>query len=182
MIGIRTFIAVDIPNEIRDKLKDIQKEFSRFDVKLVDPALIHITMKFLGDVQEKRISDITEALDQIEYKPFTSEIGGVGVFPKPDYIRVIWVGAAGDFEPLHRKVEDALKPLGFGKDRGRFTAHATIARVKKISPDDRAAIAGVVAQFSDCKLGSMTVDAVKLKKSTLTRSGPIYDDLYVKKF
>lgn len=173
---MRTFIAIDLSEEIRENVRRIQMKFAGH--KLVDPELVHITVKFLGEVTD--VSTIIEALRNISHEPFDLEIKGLGVFPSLSYIRVIWVGTNGgeEVEKLHGKVESALLSLGFAKDK-KFTAHATIARVKKISKAEKASLVDEVKNAAEVEFGKMRVDELKLKKSTLTPEGPIYEDLYV---
>lgn len=175
---IRTFIAVDFPQDFVEKIVHIQSKLKDFNVKLVDPKLVHITLKFLGDVNENKIQQITEALDHINIPSFDARIGNVGVFPKPQYVKVVWLGAEGNFEQLHDDVESALKPFRFKKDRRGYTAHATLARVKHIPKEDKDAFLNVLDELKDVEVGTFHVDAIKLKKSTLTPEGPIYETLH----
>ncbi|MFC1787118.1 RNA 2',3'-cyclic phosphodiesterase [Halobacteriota archaeon] len=175
---IRTFIAVDLSSEIREKIKGIHRQFANYALRLVDPELIHITIKFIGDVSKEKISPITDALSRIHCAPFDIDIEGIGVFPNMDYIRVIWVSSKGDFRELHQEVEAAMKPLGFPPDNRKFTAHATLARCKRIPKEQKTSLKIKIAQLSDVKLGRMKVDCIRFKKSTLTPNGPIYETLH----
>lgn len=176
---IRTFIAVDLPESFVDTIAEIQQEFAGVNLKLVDPKQVHITLKFLGDVPEKSIPDTCDALSGIECEPFAATVHGVGAFPKPSYARVVYVGASPEdaFNRLHAEVERALKPLGFKREKRAFTPHATIARVKNISKDQRMKLVGIIERQSAIEVGTMTVDAIKLKKSTLALKGAIHETL-----
>ncbi|MCD4807230.1 MAG: RNA 2',3'-cyclic phosphodiesterase [Methanococcoides sp.] len=175
---IRTFVAVDLTEEMREKIKDIQSKLEPFNLRLVDPELVHITLKFLGDVPEDRVSAISDALDSIECEPFEANIAGLGVFPKPSYVKIVWIGAEGNFVKLHDKVESSLKSFRFKKDRRGFTAHSTIARVKNIPKSDKQEFLRILDELKDVEIGKMHVDRVKFKKSTLTPEGPIYETLH----
>ncbi|MDD2666117.1 MAG: RNA 2',3'-cyclic phosphodiesterase [Methanocellales archaeon] len=175
---IRTFIAVDLSNEIKERIKDIHQQFVGYAVRSVDPDLAHITIKFLGDIPEDKVGPIKDALGRIHCSPFDIDIEGIGVFPNLGYIRIIWVSAKGDFKELHQGVEAALNPLGFPPDNRKFTAHATLARVKNIPKEQKKSLASKISQLSDAKLGRMKVDCIRFKKSTLTPKGPIYDTLH----
>ncbi|MDD5447220.1 MAG: RNA 2',3'-cyclic phosphodiesterase [Methanocellales archaeon] len=175
---IRTFIAVDLSSEIRERIKDIQRQFAGYAVRLVDPDLAHITIKFLGDISEDKVDPINDALSRIHCSPFDIDIEGIEVFPNLSYIRVIWVSAKGDFRELHQEVEAALNPLGFPPDNRKFTAHATLSRGKEMSKEQKKSLASKISQLSDAKLGRMKVDCIRFKKSTLTQNGPIYDTLH----
>lgn len=196
---IRTFIAVDLSSEIRERIKDIHRQLADHNVRLVDPDLVHITIKFLGDILEEKVRPISDALSGMHCTPFDVDVEGIGTFPSMNYIRIIWVGvksktsqhgkisdfpsvksksAKGDFEGLHDAVEAALKPLGFPPDNRKFTAHATLARVKKMSKDQKMSLVDTIKRLSDAKLGEMEVNSIRFKKSTLTPNGPIYETLH----
>ena len=174
---IRTFLAVELPDHIKEAAHSIQQEMDFKGLKLVDPGLIHITLKFLGDIPESQVAPITGAISKIDCAPFTARVAGVGVFPKPSYMKVIWLGATGEFEHLHSEVERVLKEFRFKKDRGRFTAHATLARVKNLDNTSKEQLARVLAGLQDIDLGEFTVNSIAFKKSTLTPRGPIYETL-----
>ncbi|MCD4841502.1 MAG: RNA 2',3'-cyclic phosphodiesterase [Methanosarcinales archaeon] len=174
---IRTFLAVELPDHIKEAAHSIQQEMDFKGLKQVDTGLIHITLKFLGDIPESQVAPITDALTKVDCAQFTARVTGVGVFPKPSYMKVIWLGATGEFEHLHSEVERVLKSFRFKKDRGRFTAHATLARVKHLDNTSKEQLARVLAGLQDIDLGDFTVDSIAFKKSTLTPLGPIYETL-----
>ncbi|HJH31585.1 MAG TPA: RNA 2',3'-cyclic phosphodiesterase [Methanosarcinaceae archaeon] len=175
---IRTFVAVDFPQDYVEKIARIQSKFKDFNIKPIDPNLIHITLKFLGDVNENKIEQIAGALGEINIPSFDARIGNIGVFPKPQYVKVIWLGAEGNFGELHDNVESVLKPFKFKKDKNTYTAHATLARVKYMPEKDKEAFLRVLGELKNTGIGTFHVDAIKLKKSTLTPGGPIYETLH----
>jgi 2'-5' RNA ligase len=171
---IRTFIAVELPDRFLHEIEKIQSELDIPGIKLVEPKLVHITMKFLGDINESDIEPITSALLQINCARFEARIKGIGVFPKIAYIKVIWLGAHGNFEALHKEVERVLLPFKFAKDH-QFSPHATLARVKVLR--EKALLLEKMNKLEDLDLGTMSVESITLKKSTLTPQGPIYETL-----
>ena len=175
---IRIFIAVELDPGFREKIREIQDRFSDFNLKFVNPELVNITLKFLGDVEESRIPLISAALDSILCEPFEARVGGLGTFPKPSNPKVLWFGAVGNFRALHEDVENLLEPFKFEKDNREFIAHATLARVKFLKKDKINAFINTLTELKDIELGSMCVNKVLLKKSTLTPEGPIYETLY----
>lgn len=175
---IRTFIAVELDPGFKEKIQNLQDRFSDFDLKFVDPELVHITLKFLGNVEESKIPSLSVTLDSITCEPFESIIKGIGVFPKPSNPKVLWLGATGNFKALHEEVEHLLEPFKFEKDEREFTAHATLARVKFLKKDKRNAFINTLKELQDTKIGTMWVNRVFLKKSTLTPKGPIYETLH----
>ncbi|MCZ7358388.1 MAG: RNA 2',3'-cyclic phosphodiesterase [Candidatus Methanoperedens sp.] len=170
----RTFIAVELPERLIPDIEKIESILKAPSIKLVEPKLVHITLKFLGDISEDRVEPIVSALSGINCEPFEARIKGIGVFPKPSYIKVIWLGTEGNFDLLHKEVERVLFPFKFEKDRN-FSAHATLARVK--FPGEKSEILEKIKKLGEVDLGTMKVDSLSLKKSTLTPKGPIYETL-----
>lgn len=174
--GIRSFVAVDLPASMRDEIAKVQEEIDLPGVRLVKPDLIHVTLKFLGDVPSQKMDRVVKALGGVKQPAFTAKVGGIGAFPGRS-IRVVWIGAEGEFEGLFRAVEAALSPLGFERERRKFTSHATIARVGSPSPETTSLLAARLAPFKDIDLGEFRASEFLLKKSTLTPGGPIYEDV-----
>lgn len=175
---IRTFIAVELDPAFKEKIAEIQARFADLNLRLVDPKLIHITLKFLGDVEEASVPELSEAFDSISCEPFEAWIEGLGAFPKPGNPRVLWLGSVGNFEALHKQVEELLEPLGFEKDRREFAPHATLARVKFLKKAQKKVFQDIFLELKDVKIGCMKVDRIELKKSTLTPDGSIYETLH----
>jgi RNA 2',3'-cyclic 3'-phosphodiesterase len=175
---IRTFIAVELDPGFTETIRELQDRFSGFDLKFVDPELVHITLKFLGNVDESRVPSLSAALDSITCEPFEAKVRGPGVFPKPSNPRVLWLDATGNFRALHDEVENLLEPFKFEKEEREFTAHATLARVKFLKKDQKNAFINTVNELKDLEIGTMWVNKVLLKKSTLTPKGPIYETLH----
>lgn len=174
---MRLFIAVDLSEELREKIAPILKTISGLNgVKAVEKENLHITLKFLGEVNEARVPAISEALKKVAFEPFKIYLKGFGFFPNERYARVAWIGIREGEEELRKLAEgvnSALKKVGFKPES--FTAHVTIARVKK--PEGRK-IVEVLRDLED-DFGWMDVRDFRLKKSTLTSKGPIYEDLEV---
>jgi len=172
----RTFVALELSGEIRDRLSEAQTVLRTCSARLtfVDPPFIHITAKFLGEVDEKRLMLVQDALKTIAFTPFPVSAGAVTVnnVKRP---HTVWcaIDDGGKGEQLQNLIEAALTPLGFPREERRFTPHATVARVK--SPDP--SLFTALSQLPDKTYGSCTVSGLKLKKSTLTPHGPVYEDL-----
>jgi len=173
---VRLFVAVDLPGEIREKIRECQSELKkgRERVTLVNPDLIHLTLKFIGEVDEPTAEKIREALKKIRFTCYNLEVGRIQA-NNPHRPRVIWcsVRDSGESSELHRLVEEVLEPLGIPREDRPFTSHATVARVKSYHPDLDAALKHLEGR----EFGSFRVERIILKKSTLTPSGPIYEDL-----
>ena len=127
---MRIFVAVRVPEEIRRRVAALGSEIAGDGISLVRPENMHLTLRFIGDTQPQDVEKVKEALGKISFKRFDCSVKGVGVFPGEDYVRVVWAGCgSGDsLEGLANMISGGLE--GFGGDE-RFTAHLTIARVKK---------------------------------------------------
>jgi len=179
MTKFRGFIAIDInvtPNILKF-LKDITN--SNADVKLVEPQNIHITLKFLGEVEEVNIDDIEQIIkDSVkEIEPFTIKLSGTGVFPNQNYIRVIWIGIkdAEIIETISRSIDERLSQLGFKREKRGFSAHLTIGRVK--TAKNKQLLLKAIEDYKDSEFSTQEINSIKLKKSDLTPKGPIYTTL-----
>lgn len=182
---LRLFVACELSDAVRDGLRRIQDDLRRLGagrLRWARPEGIHVTLKFLGDVDEARVEEISSALtDAIE--PFElrlSAAGGLGSFGGAR-LRVIWVGLQGDVEALASiagRVEAALTPLGFPRERRPFAAHLTLARVPdQVPPADRRKLADLIDGYRPPSLPSMIVTDVSLMQSTLRPSGSVYQRL-----
>ena len=172
---MRCFIAVDLDRQLSDKVVALQNHLKGTDVKLVEENNLHFTLKFLGEIEEKSAEIVKEKLSEIaaSASAFPITLSGVGVFPNEKFMRVVWIGSKGEeFINLHNAVNDALSYL-FKKEKA--SPHLTIARVR--SARDNAKILDFVNHHRKTEIGQMVVEKVKLKKSTLTREGPIYEDV-----
>jgi 2'-5' RNA ligase len=173
---MRCFVAVDLPEEIKEKIQETQRQFSNFDAKLVEKQNLHFTLKFLGEIDDEQIKKIEQILAELANKTpsFTVLINGMGAFPNLSYIRVVWIGAVSDeFINLHKAVSAALGSIG----KNEAKPHLTIARIR--SPRNKETIARIIKRYEKESFGSMLVDRIILKKSTLTPRGPIYENLKI---
>lgn len=183
---VRSFIAIELPADVRAELASIEEKLKvrrHPFVKWVDPESIHLTLKFLGSVSGETIPEIVEAMSLVAQpvSPFTLQIGGTGAFPNWQRPQVVWVGVGGEMgrlTTLQRELEAALSPLGFPPESRPFSPHLTLGRLReRVTPEDRRRF-GLWAQ--SVKFGaslSFEVNAVRLMKSQLTSSGPIYSEL-----
>jgi 2'-5' RNA ligase len=180
---IRSFIAIDFPEETRKALEDIQKELKRCGagVRWVKPSSIHLTLKFLGNIHPAQVEDIALAVAQEirDQHPITLRAAGLGAFPSRRKPRVIWIGMEGEVQRLNgiqARVENALEPLGFVREKRGFRPHLTIGRVKdrrRLQPLVDAMAALDVPEFN-----SFDADEIILYKSDLRPTGAIYTKLH----
>jgi 2'-5' RNA ligase len=173
---VRAFVALELSSEIKEQLRTAQDVLRGCQARLtfVEPALIHITAKFLGEVTDQKIPAVMDALRMVRVTPFLATAHKITV-NNPSRPHTVWcaIEDSGESGPVFKLIEDALFPLGFTRETRRFTPHATVARVKYPDPSLFAAI----SQLDNRKYGSCTISGLKLKKSTLTPQGPVYEDL-----
>ncbi len=173
---IRAFISVNLTPEIRDRIGEAERDFAMKGVKLVEPGLVHITLKFLGYIDEGKVDEIEAALKKVTVKPFEARFRSLGGFPNPRNPRVIWIGAEGGFEELNRQVEGLMEKAGFPRE-GRFQPHATIGRVKFPAPEQKQRLPALFEKYRGYDAGGMLVDTIYIMKSTLSPKGPTYEVL-----
>lgn len=173
---VRTFVAIELSGDIRERLAEAQECLRSCGAHLtfVRPEYIHVTMKFLGEVEEKGLPKVIAALKTVSFVPFTVNAGMVTV-DNPKRPHTVWcaIEDSGESRNLFRSIEDVLEPLGFARETRRFTPHATIARVRR--PDQ--SLFTALDQLKTRTYGSCIIAGFRLKKSTLTPQGPIYEDL-----
>lgn len=178
---IRTFIAVNLTDELRAQAAAIQQELRAAapSVKWVDPASMHFTLKFLGAVDaglmDQVIAANAAAVDgQAE---FELTLHGAGAFPRPGSARVVWVGVTAGAEQmaeLARRIEEAMTPLGFPPEKRPFSAHMTLGRVK-VPPGP--GLREAIERLREAPVGTMLATSVAVMKSDLTPQGAIYTRL-----
>ena len=183
---IRSFIAIELPEEVRGEFHRMQSKLNtpiQNYVKWVDPTGIHLTLKFLGNIAEEKITDITAAMTNSVHgvQPFGLSIKGLGIFPNPNRTQVVWVGLAGGLDTLsklHRQLEASLEKLGFAPERRRFNPHLTLARVQNQALSTERQVFGKLVSETDFESDKVIkVTAINLMKSQLTRSGSVYSQL-----
>ena len=184
---LRLFVAVTLPAEARDAIARLIQGLRAADltgVRLVDPDGVHLTLKFLGNVDSTRVPTLTGALNAVggDAAPFALHLHGVGVFPDRRSPRVLWAGVSGDTEALAalaRRVDDACANVGFAREQRPFSPHLTVARLRdRAFADDRQRAGTVLADIGLALGESFAVKAFHLIRSTLTPSGPIYDTVH----
>ena len=173
---VRAFVALELSQEIRDHLSIAQETIRdcKAHLTFVDPKNIHITLKFLGEVEQEKLNKVIDAIRGVTFSSFPIKAGTVTV-NNPKRPHTVWcaIDDAGIGERLFYLIEDALAPLGFERETRRFTPHATLARVKLPHPS----LFSALYCLKDKSYGSCTICGIKLKKSTLLPQGPVYEDL-----
>jgi RNA 2',3'-cyclic 3'-phosphodiesterase len=180
---IRAFIAIEIDSQtvknISERLADLRPRIP--DIRWIPPANFHLTLKFLGAVEETKIDPVTEALER-ELHPFprfTINAKGLGVFPGVKRPRVLWVGLEGEeLNALASRVEAALSPLGFPEDKREAQPHLTIGRWRHFNGSSRK-LAADLESWENHAFGESTVAEVIFFQSVLKPQGAVYHRLKV---
>jgi len=180
MQTLRTFIALDMPPEIKAALaKYVQPLKSlRGRVSWVKPENLHLTLKFLGDTPVNRVDEIAAALQQITAAStaFAATVSGAGAFPNDEHPRMLWVGlneATGTLKNLLRIIDDRMHDFGYAKEKRAFTPHLTIGRVK----DSR--LPDIVRALKEKPFAAMPApfNEIIFMRSELNPAGSIYTPL-----
>lgn len=189
MEQVRTFVAIELNDLIREQLSKAQTLLKRKDIadqlRWVQPQSIHLTLKFLGNVPVSRLKEIVIAIEQASdgMGPFSLSLGSLGCFPSASRPSVIWIGVGGDTRELarlHTRMDDRLSVLGYPTEKRKFTPHLTLARVdKRVKTTDRRRLGGLIETLDVDLVGEMEVREITLMKSDLTPTGAKYTRLAV---
>jgi len=168
---VRVFISVELGEETKQEIKDIQKQIEDSNLlfgKMSEPESIHLTLKFLGEIEEKKLEEVKKLLKEIKFKKFEAKLGKFGLFSD----RILWIQLDGEeIMGLQKEVDEKLKELF--KPEPRFMAHITIARVKNIRVKTK-----LLDFLKRIKMNNkISVEEFFLKKSTLTPQGAVYETL-----
>ncbi len=181
MDKLRTFIAIEIPESIKEKIATVIEKLKERvgGLSWVRPSTLHVTVKFLGSVERERIEPIARALERIgsETSPFRVTIKGVGGFPSVKVPRVVWMGIEDcqELTELHRRVEQEMHRLGFEKETRPFRPHLTLCRVK--GEVDRKRLSEELVRSVPSICETFVADGIILFKSELNPGGAIHTPL-----
>lgn len=178
---MRTFIAIELPQSIKNKIGELQSPLKRTNafVSWVKPANIHITLKFLGEVPEEKINEVFSACEVAlkNASKFKMNLKGMGAFPDLKRPRVIWIGAGKggkELSDMAAKMEEEMEKIGFPKEKRKFSPHFTIGRVK--SPKNIEKLMELV-KSTDFEMEDIEVKEVTVMRSQLHPAGAIYTPL-----
>ena len=183
---IRAFVAIELPDHVRQVLAELIERMSRADVRglrAVRPEGIHLTLKFLGPTDTAQVEPVVAAIERVcqTHRAFDLVLGGPGAFPSPTSPRVLWTGVespGSELIALQRDVEASLVGLGFPRDERRFSPHLTLARFREGTPVEDRRKAAEALFSTDVQPGTrMSVDGLNLIKSTLLPAGAVYERL-----
>lgn len=180
---MRTFIAIELSQEIKEYLTSLQNKLkiSKADVRWVEPKNIHLTLKFLGEIDENKLGQISVTIEEVakENNRFTLSLAKLGAFPNEKSPRIIWVGlgnGASEAKHIANLLEEKLDRIGIPKETREFSSHITIGRAKSnLNQMQLVKEMGKLLNI-DCGL-EFAVKKITLFKSTLTPKGPTYEIL-----
>jgi 2'-5' RNA ligase len=195
---IRAFLAVELSQELGSELAVVQQELKqrvesekKGDIRIswVQPAKMHLTIKFLGDMDEQVIDPLLGAIEQaVGSQPSVNvPLERLGAFPRPHCPRVLWIGPSENWEQgeekkrvieIHGEIEQACANLGFLREAKPFSPHLTLARVKMGARHVGATLATSGVLDQPLSVGSLVVESVVLVKSELKPTGSIYTRLW----
>jgi len=169
---LRLFVGIEFPPELRLRLSLLQSGVA--GAKWVDPGNFHLTLRFIGEIDEGTAADVDEALLRLKARPFSLQLAGVGVFGG-DKPRQLWVGV--EREPalanLQAKIETALIRVGLPPEPRKFAPHVTLARLREPKRADIQQFLAAQAQF---RAEPLRVDRFSLIASYPTKAGSVYED------
>ena len=183
---MRVFIAISIPQAGRSALKKfilgLASQLPR-GVRWADPEGIHLTLKFLGNVEPSQVAEIVNAMRRSTemLASFPIQISGLGMFPNERRPRVLWAGMEGDLDSLgelQEKVEEAMSSVHFPREQRPFSPHLTLGRVREpVSNGIRRQIAAAISSASPAPAEPWLVESVHLVQSNLAPGGASYTNL-----
>lgn len=177
---MRAFISVELPDEVKKNITELINELkdAGAKVKWVEPNNLHMTLKFLGWVEERKLDNLIELAARAVggQGSFKARFEGMGTFPEGKSPRVVWVGTVEGGEKLcklAKNLEKTLAEAGFRREEREFKSHITIGRVKEKKGVDK--LREKIKSIKDAKFGEALVDRIHIMKSTLTPKGPVYE-------
>ena len=174
---MRTFVAIDLPSEVRRsiaRLMDLLRPAGT-EVRWARPEGLHLTLKFIGELPEKKLPEAKDRLASIRVPaPLSFAVRGAGYFPNERAPRVIWLGldAGPDLPELAAQIETALLPLGIPKEKRPFAAHLTLGRLKV--PARIPALQEILRKQEPLEFGAFVAEEFHLYESQLSPGGSVY--------
>jgi len=168
---MRTFVSIDISGSVAEKIREMQEKLPEFRGKPTEVGNLHLTLKFLGEINEEMLEKVKSRLKTVDFKKFPVVIDSIGVFD-PEFVKIIWL-RINDCTPLQKEIDKALE--GLFPEEQRFMSHLTIARVRNIVGDKKV----FLNKIQNMKIEPMklVVGGFELKQSVLTPNGPQYKTL-----
>jgi 2'-5' RNA ligase len=184
---VRSFVAIDLPDALRRSMEERIEALSSARpsriIRWVRPDGIHLTLKFLGDVETGEMESVRNVVSEVvpRFSAFTFSVGGLGCFPSFQRPRVIWVGIreqSGTLAALQAALELGLAGHGFRKENRAFHPHLTLGRIRRgVRQEDQRSVGKALERMQRFSLGDVHVKEVSLVRSELKPSGAVYTNL-----
>ena len=194
----RAFLAIELPHDVRSALVTIQQDLKRHlertvggqvRISWVRPASMHLTLRFLGDMPDESIDPLQIAIQQAVsvHHPIPLPLERLGVFPRPQQPRVLWVGPSESWDQgpdaqklaaMHRTIEDCCQAANFAPDNRPFNPHLTLARIKEGERHVGQALAQSGMMDQMVGIGIVPIEAIVLMQSELRSTGSVYTKLW----
>ena len=183
-MAIRSFLAFELPGDIREKVSKISGEVknSGLNAGWVKPGNIHLTVIFMGNIDEKEIPGIISTIDNAacNHKTYDISLGGMGLFPDIRRPRVIWLGLNGEIDGLASLRDDlqkSLKPFGIKQEKRPFKPHLTLGRFRKPIKDP-VLLKKVIEKYRDTRGPGGKLQELVMFKSELNPGGAVYTRIH----
>jgi len=179
---IRSFLAIDLPSEIKNGLGKIQDRLKTqiSGIRWTNPQGIHLTFKFFGDLSKNELSMVSESVSDavVKVSPFSLSIEGLGVFPGVKRPRVVWIGMTGEqnmLSALQQDIDMSLEKRGFQKEERGFKPHLTLGRFRSIG--ETRGLNKILEKRDEFQAGDFIAEGITLFRSDLTPKGAVYSVL-----
>jgi len=184
MSTLRAFIAIELDSRTVEALDRVQQRLKREPgaqaVRWVAPGSIHLTLKFLGEIDRALAPKVGAVMRECVSgeHPFALLVAGLGAFPNLQRPNVVWAGVSGDIAATVRiaqRLEDGCAALGIAREDRPFSPHLTLGRIQRdAAPDPRRQIGDSIRRQPSGEIGRLSVDAIYLMRSELRPSGAVY--------
>lgn len=179
---MRVFIAVDIDQQVKTMVMELQQRIrqqaavEKKDASWVKPEAMHLTLKFLGEIDDRQVVKVCKIAEEVsgKHNSFELDIEGTGSFGGRS-ARVLWIGTGAGGESLHKLAEDieqGLVAAGFPKEKRRFAGHLTLCRIKNAKAGIQ--LGQTAKNYENFKAGTTFIDSVTVYQSQLKPTGPEY--------
>ncbi len=173
---MRLFVGLELPSDIRDDLGAMCAGLK--EVRWVEPHNMHITLAFIGEVEEGAAEELHHSLRHLSFEPFTLSLAEVDCFESRGKPKIVWAGVKGEIDALthlHQKILGAVEMAGLEPERRKYKPHVTLARLRHDSPRER--VFSYMESHNGLKTESFQVGSFCLYRSHLTRNGADYEVL-----
>lgn len=187
MTVIRAFIAIDLSQEIQQRLDDVLKNYKsqliNIPIRWMAVSNIHLTLKFLGDVSLTNLQILTKMIQSevSSHRQFEISVGGSGAFPNTRQPRVVWVGveAPQDLIAVQNGIDSSTAYLGYAREERPFSPHLTLGRISRNATSQEVKIISqALEKIKVGFLGATYVEKIHLYRSDLQPTGAVYSKIY----